>query len=99
MTITVHSAHKWVSISRDGAEDLRHEVPRKNKFFKEELRLLREEMTAWLRGEICDCLVLYKPRELSFYRRAIYHAIVRVVQETAGVVLITTYVEEQSVIR
>ena len=51
MTVTVHSHGKWVVLSRDGVDNLWHEVPRKNKFFKEELRLFREEIVSWLRGE------------------------------------------------
>ena len=43
MTVTVHSHGKWVVLSRDGADNLRHEVPRKNKFFKEELRLFERK--------------------------------------------------------
>lgn len=99
MTITVHSHGKWVVLSREGADVLRYEVPRRNKFFKEELRLFREEITSWLCGELCDQLIVYKPSNLSFYRRAILHAIVTATRRSDGLVLITTFEESAHVTR
>lgn len=99
MTITVHSYGKWVVLSREGADDLRHEVPRKNKFFKEELRLLREEIVAWSCGKACDHLVVYKPRNMSFYRGAIYHAVLIATRQKGNLALITTYEESTHVTR
>ena len=99
MTITVHSHGKWVVLSREGADVLRHAVPRRNKFFREELRLFREEITSWLCGELCDQLIVYKPSNLSFYRRAVLHAIVMATRRSDGLVLITTFEESAHVIR
>ena len=99
MTITVHSQGKWVVLSREGAEDLRHEVPRKNKFFKEELRIFREEIVSWMHGELCDNLIVYKPINQSFYRRAVLYAIIKATRRSDSLVLITTYEERAHVIR
>lgn len=99
MTVTVHSHGKWVVLSREGADNLKHEVPRKNKYFKEELRLLREEIAAWLCGNPCDHLIAYKPKNMSFYRRAIYYAIIVATRRRDGLILITTYEESAHVTR
>lgn len=99
MTISVHSHGKWIVLSRPEATDLRHEVPRKNKYFKEELRLFREEVIMWLCGGQCDHLIVYKPKNMSFYRRATYHAIVVATRRKDGLALITTYEESAHVTR
>lgn len=99
MTITVHSHGKWVVLSRDGVDNLRHAVPRKNKFFKEELRLFREDVVSWLRGEQCDHLIVYKPKRLSFYRKAILFAVVQATRRPDRLCLITTYEESANVTR
>ena len=88
MTITVHSHGKWVVLSRPGACDLKHEVPKKSKFFKEELRLFREEIVAWMCGNICDHL-----------RKALYFAVVVATRRKDGLALITTYEESAHVTR
>ena len=99
MTVTVHSHGKWVTLSRDDVDNLRHEVPRKNKFFKEELRLFREEIVSWLRGERCDHLIVYKPMRISFYRKAVLFAVVKATRRSDCLCLITTYEESANVTR
>lgn len=99
MTITVHSQGKWVVLSREGVDNLRHMVPKKNEFFKEELRLFREDIVSWLRGEQCDHLIVYKPMKLSFYRRAILFAVVQATRRSDSLCLITTYKESANVTR
>lgn len=98
MTVTIRSAGKWLTLSREGVEDLVHEVPRKNKFFKEELRQYREEIRCWLRGEECGAIDAFIPLKLSFYRRILMREAVKVLQGS-GLPLITTYSDNTTVIR
>lgn len=99
MTITVHSHGKWVVLSHPGACDLKHEVPRRSKFFKEELRLFREEIVTWMCGNTCDHLIIHRPSNLSFYRKALYFAVVVATRRKDGLALITTYEESAHVTR
>lgn len=99
MTVIVRSRGKYILLYGDHLPTLRHEVPRKNKFFKEELRLFREELVSWMCNKSCDELEVYKPPAMSFYRRALYHAIFKALQRRDGLVLIKTYKEESHVIR
>ena len=99
MTVVVHSNHKWVTLSTVGSEDLVHEVPRKTKFFKEELRSYRAEISAWLCGRDIDVLEVYIPEHWSFYRRWLYNAIVYTTRRKDGLVLIKVYKESSHVIR
>ena len=51
MTVTVHSSGSKIVLAREGVAPLVHVVPRKPKFFKEELRCYKEEICAWLCGK------------------------------------------------
>lgn len=99
MTVTVHSRGKWIILSRSRAVDLIHEVPRRNPFFKEELRGYRAEICEWLGDKTCDVLVVYRPPSLSFYRAALYRAVVRATRPRRGIARIIIYTETEEVIR
>lgn len=99
MTVTVHSSGSKIVLAREGVAPLVHVVPRKPKFFKEELRCYKEEICAWLCGKKCDVLIVYKPARLSFYRRALYQAIVAATQREDKLVLLITCIEEEPIVR
>jgi hypothetical protein len=99
MIVIVHSSGKWIIFSRNGASTLKYEIPNRTKFLKEELRIFRETVTAWLGGKICDQLIAYKPVEMSFYRRVFYQAVLKAIRRKDGLVLLTTYRENAKVIR
>jgi hypothetical protein len=99
VVITVHSEGKWIVLTRKNAPALKHEVPKKNKFFMEELRLYREEIFLWICGGLCEELIVYMPSYMSFYRRALYNAIVKATGRRDKLVLIITLREETATIR
>ena len=99
MTITVHSSGSKMILTREGAAPLIHTVPRRNKFFKEELKGFREDIRRWMCGEDCDVLITYKPSQLSFYRRVLYQAVVTATQRVDKLVYLISYEEKAPTVR
>lgn len=75
-----------------------HTVPRRNKYFKEELRAYREDIRGWLHGDTCDAIDVYEPSRLSFYRKVLMSEAVKALRSST-LPLITIYADDAKVIR
>lgn len=94
MIIEVRVQRRTLVLTADKREPIHHKIPRKNKFFKEELRQFREEITAWLMGERVEELHFVFPEHLTFYHRQLNLAILRATQVRGYTYLITTTTEK-----
>ena len=77
MTLTIRTVGRIVHVEVDGVHKWQHKIPRRSRYFKEELRQVRESVHACLLGQDPDIIDLYAQSEMTWYHEAIYHAILR----------------------
>lgn len=90
MDILIRTEGRVLVLSADGHPLLRHRIPRRNKYFKEELRLFRTELKDWCLGERVEHLHFVLPTNITFYHRVLNHAIIRATQQRGYTYLITS---------
>lgn len=76
---------------------IKHHIPKKNKYFKEELRRFRKEIQDWLMGRTVDEIYFVFQSDMTFYHRVLYQNIVRATFRTDGLVLLHIITEEEEV--
>lgn len=96
MRLKVYTEGREIYIESDTHDTcIKHHIPKKNKYFKEELRQYREEIQRWLRGKLVDEIEFVFPDTMTFYHRVLYQTIVRATFRPDGLVMLYITEEEE----
>lgn len=98
MTLKVYTEKREIYIECSTLPTvIKHHIPKKNKYFKEELRRFREEIQNWLMGQQVDEIIFIFQSGMTFHHRVLYQNIVRATFRNDGLVLLHILTEEEEV--
>lgn len=94
MTLFVYTERRNIFIESDERPTvIKHHIPKRNPYFKEELKRFIKEIQGWLLGEEVDVIQFVMQREMTFHHRALYSAIIRASFRTDGLCLLDVRLE------
>lgn len=96
MNLKVYTERRDIYIESDELRTvIKHHIPKRNKYFKEELRRFRKEIRDWLMGSEVDEITFVYVDNMSFYHRTLYTAVVQATYRREGLVLLRVEVLEE----
>lgn len=96
MNLTVYTSKRYIYIlSPNRPTVIRHKIPKRNRYFKEELRGYIEDIRGWLCGQLVEEIDMYFPNSMSWYHQALYQAILRATKRPDKLVLVRAYISEE----
>lgn len=96
MTLKVYSQKREIFVESDELPTcIKHHVPKRNKYFKEELRRFRQEIRDWLCGKQVDVIYFHNPPYMSFHHKVLYQAVVGATFRQDKLVMLITILEEE----
>lgn len=98
MTLHVYTVKREIYIeSEERKTCIKHHIPKRNKYFKEELRRFRAEIRNWLTGAKVDEILFEFPNEMTFHHKALYQAVVGATFRDDKLVTLIVVKEEEDV--
>lgn len=96
MTLFVHTEGRNLFIESDTIKTcISHRIPKRNKYFKEELRMFRKEIQTWLCGSSVDEIRFDMYHDMTFYHSALYQAVLQATFPPNGLALVHVEIKEE----
>lgn len=94
MNLRVYTERRNIYIESDEIRTcIKHHIPKRNKYFKEELRRFRAEIREWLMGREVDEIAFVMQPRMTFYHVQLYRAIIAATRTREQLVLLKVELE------